>query len=81
MRRLLVGQRYPRPVCLAPGLAFRQHLRQPQYPVQLAGLAGGHIGQILNRAGKVGDLFFQCVDPVHGFPNLAAALAAPPPIR
>ena len=81
MRRLLVGQGYPSTIRLAPRLSFRQQLRQPQNPVQLAALPGCDIRQILNRAGQVGDLFFQRVDSVHHAPKIAAPLAAPPPIR
>jgi len=78
MRRLLVG-------CggivrsLAVRLTFSQKLGQTGQPVDVGPLTGDDVGQILDRAGQVGNPFLKGLDPVHATPF--RALAAPCPIR
>ena len=46
-------------------LALGQKLRQAQQALNVFGLPGNDIGQILDGAGQMGDAFFQCGE-VHG---------------
>ncbi len=40
------------------GLAFGQHPYHAGQAVEFLSLAGDHVGQVVNRAGQVGDAFF-----------------------
>lgn len=60
MRGALVsqGNRGAR-VCLAFGLAFDQGVQAARHQIMRLGLAGDNVRKILDRAGEVGDLFFE----------------------
>lgn len=66
VRGALIGQWYcPARVHFAPCFAFHQHGKSPLCHGQFGFLAGDDIRQFLNRAGEVGDLFFEVCQVSH----------------
>ncbi len=60
MRRTLIGENHSLAAMrLALALALHQHLDAARQPVDLGLLDGHHIGQVIDRADQMGQLFFQ----------------------
>ena len=65
MRRADVGGRGISGPRFPLRLPLGQQSHQPGQPVDLAGLTGDDVRQILDRAGQVGDPFLKALYPVH----------------
>jgi len=66
MRRALIGQRHGSArIHFAPCLAGHQHFQTPRGDCQVGLLAGNDIGQVVDRARQMGDLFFKMCNVCH----------------